>query len=233
MAPADLSSLHAQPVVVTGGSSGLGAALVTALAAAGAEPHVLDLRPPLCDVPHSIVDLGEPGVAERAVAELVGDRPVRAVVTAAGTDACGRLEDIPTQAWEKVVAVNLLGTAAVIRACLPRLRDRGDIVTVASTLGLRALSDATAYCASKFGVVGFTRALARELSGLHRVTLVMPGGMATSFFDSREEQYRPGPDTKLADPRHVAELIVTAIDLPPDIEVKELLVGPPAETSWP
>jgi len=233
MASFDVTSLTDQTVVVTGGSSGLGAAVVTTLLAAGAEPHVLDLRPPEGDVPHRLVDLAEPGAAQHAVADLVGDRAVRAVVTAAGTDACGRLDDISAEAWDRVVAVNLLGTAAVVRACLPRLGERADIVTVASTLGLRALSDATAYCASKFGVVGFTRALARELSGQHRVTLVMPGGMDTAFFDARTEQYRPGADTKLADPRRVAELIVAAIGLPPDIEVKELLVGPPAESSWP
>ena len=66
--------------------------------------------------------------------------------------------------WDRVVQVNLLGTAAVVRAALPALQaSRGRIVTVASTLGLRALSDASAYCASKFGVVGLTRALATEL----------------------------------------------------------------------
>jgi NAD(P)-dependent dehydrogenase (short-subunit alcohol dehydrogenase family) len=225
--------LDHQAVVVTGGSSGLGAALVAALLAEGAEPHVLDLSPPKHDVPHVLVDLSEPGAAADAVARLVGDRSVRGVITAAGTDACGRLDDVPEAAWDRVIAVNLLGTAGVVRAVLPRLAPRGDIMTVASTLGLRALSDATAYCASKFGVVGFTRALARELSGRHRVTLILPGGMATSFFDDRTEQYRPGPDVLLADPGHVAKLAVAAMALPPEIEVKELLVGPPGESSWP
>ena len=88
------------------------------------------------------------------------------MVTAAGTDRCGALGDVPAAEWEQVVAVNLFGTAAVIRAALPALKEsRGKIVTVASTLGLRALPDATAYCASKFGVVGMTRALATELAG--------------------------------------------------------------------
>ncbi len=91
------------------------------------------------------------------------------------------------------MAVNLLGTAAVVRAALPALRERrGRVVTVASTLGLRALSDASAYCASKFGVVGFTRALTLECAGEVGVTLLVPGGMSTPFFDGRPEQYRPG-----------------------------------------
>ena len=58
------------------------------------------------------------------------------MVTAAGTDACGRMADVPAADWERVVQVNLLGTAAVVRAALPALRtSRGRIVTVASTLG--------------------------------------------------------------------------------------------------
>ena len=70
---------------------------------------------------------------------------------------------MPAKDWEQVVLVNLLGTAAVVRAALPYLkRQRGPVVTVASTLGIKAVGDATAYCASKFGVVGFTRALAAE-----------------------------------------------------------------------
>lgn len=226
-------TLHHQAVVVTGGSSGLGAAVVDALMAAGAEPYVLDLSPPKVEVPHVLVDLAEPGAVSGAVAELAAGRPLRAVVTAAGIDACGPFEAVPEPAWERVIAVNLLGTAAVVRAALPYLRPRGDIVTVASTLGLRTLSDATAYCASKFGVVGFTRALARELSGRHRVTLLVPGGMATAFFDGRTEQYRPGPDAVLADPSHVAEAVVGAMTLPPEVEFKELIVGPPGEPSWP
>jgi short-subunit dehydrogenase len=106
-------------------------------------------------------------------------------------------------------------------------------VTIASTLGLRVLSDATAYSASKFGVVGFTRALARERNGSPRVTLVVPGGMQTAFFDGRPEQYRPGPDAVLCDPAAVAEIVMRAIELPAGVELKEIVVGPPGEPSWP
>ena len=77
-------------------------------------------------------------------------------------------------------------------------------MTVASTLGLRALSDATAYCASKFGVVGFTRALAAETQGRSASRMLVPGGMHTAFFDGRDEQYKPPPDAKLNQPADVA-----------------------------
>jgi NAD(P)-dependent dehydrogenase (short-subunit alcohol dehydrogenase family) len=155
-------------------------------------------------------------------------------VTAAGIDACGRLVDVDPAAWERVIAVNLLGTAAVVRAALPHLeRSRGRVVTVASTLGLRALSDATAYCASKFGVVGFTRALSAEMDGRVGVTLLLPGGMRTPFFDDRPEQYRPGPDARLAPPEEIAAAVVFALSRSAEVDVRELLICPPGESSWP
>src|SRR5581483_2767864 len=194
-----MPSLEGRRVLVTGGSSGLGAAVVERVGAAGGRPLVLDLRPPADGVEHELVDLADGRAAEAAVRRLAEQADgLDAVVTAAGVDACGRLEDVAAEQGERVVAVNLLGTAATVRAALPELeRTRGRVVTVASTLGLRALPEATAYCASKFGVVGLTRALAAETAGRVGVTLLVPGGMATAFFDGREERYRPPPGAAL------------------------------------
>ncbi len=224
-------------VVVTGGSSGLGAAVVARVAAAGGLPVNLDRRPPPDGAPGAFeqVDLADSKDAEevvRDVAERHGD--LRGVVTCAGTDVPGALTDVPTEVWERTVAVNLLGTAAVVRAALPSIeRNGGRIVTVASTLGFRAFGDATAYCASKFGVVGFTRALQVELKGRVGVTMLTPGGMATNFFAERDEQYKPGPDAKLSDPASVAEAVLFALSTPPDVQLYELVVAGPTETSWP
>jgi NAD(P)-dependent dehydrogenase (short-subunit alcohol dehydrogenase family) len=225
-------------VIVTGGASGLGDAVVRAVVKGGGTVAVLDRAAPPEDSPASValqVDLADGRAAEDAVqraAEELGG--LDAVVTAAGTDACGRLEDVPADVWEQVVKVNLLGTAAVVRAALPALREsQGIVVTVASTLGLRALSDASAYCASKFGVVGLSRALAVELAGEVGVTMLVPGGMSTHFFDDRDEQYRPGPDAQLNDPAHVADAVVFALSQPPGCEVRELVVTPSREPSWP
>jgi NAD(P)-dependent dehydrogenase (short-subunit alcohol dehydrogenase family) len=222
-------------VIVTGGSSGLGAAVAAAVRDAGGTPVVLDRNPPAEGLEHVAVDLADSRAAEAAVAE-VAERfgGVSAVVAAAGIDTPGRLDEVPTETWERIVAVNLLGVAAVVRAALPHLESaRGRVVTVASTLGLRALSDATAYCASKFGVVGFTRALAAETAGRVGVTLLIPGGMQTRFFDDRTDQYKPGPDAKLNDPREVAQAVVFALTRPEGVEVRELVVTPAEEPSWP
>lgn len=223
-------------VLITGGASGLGAATVAAVLAHGGTPYVIDLDRPDADVEHVQADLADSSAAEQAVerlAERAGGR-FDGVFTAAGIDACGPLGRVSKKDWERVVHVNLLGTAAVIRAALPSVEPHhGTIVTCASTLGIKAVGDATAYCASKFGVVGFTRALAAELAGRVGVTLLVPGGMWTRFFDDRTEQYRPPADAKLNDPGHVASTVLFALAQPPGSEVRELVVCASEEGSWP
>jgi NAD(P)-dependent dehydrogenase (short-subunit alcohol dehydrogenase family) len=222
-------------VIVTGGASGLGEAVALAVRDAGGTPVVLDLRPPADGLAFERVDLADRRAAEAAVRRIAETRgELSGVVTAAGTDACGPLEAVASEAWERVIEVNLLGTAAVVRAALPHLeRTRGRVVTVASTLGLRALPDATAYCASKFGIVGFTRALAAELGGRVGVTLLVPAGMRTRFFDGRPARYRPAPDAELMDPADVAEAAVFALTRPAGTEVRELVMTVSNEPSWP
>ncbi|GAA4785368.1 SDR family oxidoreductase [Actinomycetospora chlora] len=222
-------------VLVTGGSSGLGAAVCEAVVAAGGTPVVLDVKAP--DAGHSFVevDLADTRAAELAVgraSEQVGG--LDAVVTAAGIDRCGQLVDVDAAEWERVIAVNLLGTAAVVRAALPELESRrGKVVTVSSTLGVKAVSDATAYCASKFGVVGFTRALAAETAGRVGVTLLIPGGMWTHFFDDRPDQYKPGADAKLNDPAQTADAVLYALTRPAGSEIRELVATSSEEGSYP
>jgi NADP-dependent 3-hydroxy acid dehydrogenase YdfG len=196
---------------------------------------VLDLAAPPFEVDHQLVDLADRSAAAAAVdgaAERLGR--LDGVVTAAGVDACGPLDSVPADAWERVVAVNLLGTAAVVRAALPHLeRTSGKVVTVASTLGLA-------------GRARRHRLLRQQVRGgrLHqgpgrgdgrpgRVTLLIPGGMHTAFFDGRPEQYKPAADAKLNRPEDVAQAVVFALCQPPGCEARELLVAPSTESSWP
>jgi NAD(P)-dependent dehydrogenase (short-subunit alcohol dehydrogenase family) len=237
-APSARAPRGVDTVFVTGAASGLGRAMAAAVTAAGGRALLVD-RVPVEDGPEgslaTVADLADTRAAEDAIRALIEQAGgVDAVVTAAGTDRCGALGDVPAEEWERVVAVNLFGTAAVIRAALPALKEsRGRIVTVASTLGLRALPDATAYCASKFGVVGMTRALATELAGEVGVTLLVPGGMNTAFFDDRPDQYKPGPDARLNDPADVAEAVVFALTRANGCELREMVVCQSTEPSWP
>lgn len=221
-------------ILVTGGSSGLGAATVESLRKAGADVVSLD-RQPARDGDTIVVDLADSRAAAVATTTAI-DRlgGIDGVVCCAGIDFPGPLTDIAPERWDRVVAVNLIGVAAVVRAALPTLiAGNGRVVTVASTLGHRAVGDATAYCASKFGVVGFSRALAAECRDRVGVTLLTPGGMSTAFFDGRTEQYRPGPDAVLADPEEIAAAIVWVLSRPAGIDVKEMVIAAPGEPSWP
>ncbi|MGH4024175.1 MAG: SDR family oxidoreductase [Pseudonocardiaceae bacterium] len=223
-------------VLITGGASGLGAATAEAILAGGGHPLVLDRAAPTASVDYVQADLTDREATETAVADLVraGGGRLDAVFTAAGIDSCGPFGQVPADDWERVVQVNLLGTARVVRAAMPHLEhSHGTVVTCSSTLGLKALPDATAYCAAKFGVIGFTRALAAETAGRIRVMLLIPGGMHTAFFDSRDEQYKPPPDAKLNPPEDVAAAVVHALRQPPGCELREMVICSSEESSWP
>ncbi|PRI10013.1 SDR family oxidoreductase [Leucobacter massiliensis] len=234
------NSLFPRPigrVLITGGGSGLGAAVAAAVAEAGGTPAVIDVSLDGAPVGAAArqADVSDRAAVERAVAELAEELGgIDAVVTAAGIDRCGRLEDVAAEEWERVIGVNLLGTVSTVRAALPHvLRGHGRIVTVASSLALRALPEATAYCASKFGVLGFSRALAAETAGRLGVTTLIPAGMRTRFFDDRPEAYRPAPDAQLNEPSDVARSVIFALQQPPHCEVRELVICPEEEPSWP
>lgn len=223
-------------VLITGGGSGLGAAVAAAVSREGGRPIVLDIAAPLAgDLDTYQVDVSHTAETERVVREAASIAGgLDAVVTAAGVDRPGSFADTSGAQWERIVGVNLLGTAAVVRAALPDLvRTHGRAVLIASSLALRTFPDATAYCASKFGVTGFARALSQELRGQVGVTTVFPAGMDTRFFEGRSEQYRPGPDAHLIDPAVVADAIVFALRQPTGVEIRELVICPDDEPSWP
>jgi NAD(P)-dependent dehydrogenase (short-subunit alcohol dehydrogenase family) len=225
-----------EAVIVTGGSSGLGAAVVDAVIKAGGRPFVIDRQPPRDGIDWVECDLADTRAAEAATRTAIerAGGSVDGVVTAAGMDVPGALADIPGETWDRIVTIDLLSTAAVIRAALPALKEsHGGVVTISSTLGIKAVGDATAYCAAKFGVVGFTRSLAAELAGQVNVTLVIPGGMRTKFFDDRDDRYKPGPDAILNDPAHVAGAILFALSQPPGCAVRELVIAAETEPSYP
>lgn len=224
-------------VLVTGGASGLGAAVVAAVTEAGGTPIVLDLR--VDAVPEGIdavaVDVSDTDAVEQAVRQAAERHDgLDAVVTAAGIDTPAPIDAISSGNWEKIVSVNLIGTASVVRAALPALEaTHGRVVTISSSLALRGVGDGTAYSASKFGVRGFSQALAAETAGRIGVTNVIPAGMRTNFFADRTEQYKPGPDAQLIEPEYVANSIIFALSQPAGCEIRELSIMPATEPSWP
>ena len=193
-------------------------------------------EPPDDDVDHVVVDLADGRAAEAAVDEVAAAAGrSRRSCTAAGIDACGPLVDVDADAWERVVRVNLLGTVAVVRAALPHLR---------STRGARRDGRLHARAARRARRHRLLRQQVRRrrlhpgpgrragrFASASRCSC--PGGMQTPFFDGRTEQYRPPPDAKLNRPEDVAAAVVFALDQPAGCEVRELVVCPSTESSWP
>lgn len=241
-------SLTGCVALVTGASSGLGAATARRLAAAGARVACVDLDEErsrgaaeaigasdalgiACDVS----DEAAVSAAVRATRERWGRLDI--AVSAAGVDFVVGVEEMTVAQWDRVLGVNLRGPFLVAKATFPLMRRQGggDIVNVASTAALRAWGNASAYHASKWGLLGLSRGLGVEGRGHGiRVTTIIPGGMDTHWFDRFPEQGIPLPDrANLQDPAAVADAIAYAVSLPRGSVVQELLITPLTETSWP
>jgi NAD(P)-dependent dehydrogenase (short-subunit alcohol dehydrogenase family) len=154
------------------------------------------------------------------------------LINNAGTDVTAAFEEIDPAAWDRVLDVNLRGPVVMTRACLPALRDGGgDIINITSTAAKRAWENASAYHASKWGLLGFSHALHSEARQYGvRVTAVVCGGMRTPFLLERFPDLDPGV---LQEPSTVAETIRFVLDLPRESVVAEVLVLPMRESSWP
>lgn len=243
-------TLSGQVAIVTGGGSGLGEATCHALAARGALVVVVDIDGQNAErVASDVRARGGMATAIKADVRRVEDAQA---VAARALAAAGRIDILVNNAaidhtvpvsrmtveqWDEVIGVNLRGPFLFVKAVLPVMerQRRGHIVNVASTAAKRAWSDAAAYHASKWGLVGFTRGLGVE-GRRHNIktTVIVPGGMRTHFFDRFAGTDIPMPDPdKLQDPRHVAELIAFVVSQPDGTVIQEAIVTPLLETSWP
>ena len=238
--------LRGKTVFITGAASGLGAALCEVLAAAGADIVATDIRAAALEPAaeqlrakgvrvHTIgFDVADPDGARRAVAEAIETMGrLDVLVNNAGTDVTLPIEELSEEAWLRVIGTNLNGPFLLAKHAAAHMRQArgGHIVNVASTAAKRAWPNASAYHASKWGLLGLSHALHAELRphGI-RVTAVVAGGMRTPFLLDRFPDLDPAA---LQDPRNVAEAIRSVLLLPEDTVVAELTVLPMRETSWP
>lgn len=234
--------------VVTGAGRGLGAATARQLAVEGCGVTLWDVR--LADAQAVSDELARHGVPRRAVAvdvssqEQVDDAMAKSLaefgridflINCAGIDYTLPITELTVDQWDRVLGVNLRGPFLTTRAAFPIMQRQngGHIVNVASTAAVRAWPNASAYCASKWGLVGFTRAIGTEGRAHNiRATVVIPGGMRTGFFDRPDLPIKPDL-TNLNDPTNVARAIVFALSQPAESVIQEICLTPLTETSWP
>lgn len=167
--------------IVTGGASGIGAAVVTALAADGHRCIVLDLNTP-DDHPEGVeylkVDLGAPDSIEavQALLAMTGIEHVDHLVHCAALGQWSAFRETRRADWERILRVNLDGTIALAQAVVPLMGRGGRIVLFASGTVFKGPRNVFAYVASKAGVMGFARCLADELGDDEiTVNVVSPG----------------------------------------------------------
>jgi NAD(P)-dependent dehydrogenase (short-subunit alcohol dehydrogenase family) len=242
----DSTSLEGRIAFVTGGGQGLGEAICRRLAREGAVIVAADLNGEAAGaVAGSIrgdggqaeglaVDMRDASGVARALHE-VAERHGRldVLINNAGTDMTAPLEEIPVEAWDNILAVNLRGPFVATQAAFPLMRRQGSghVVNIISTAAKRAWANASAYHASKWGLLGLSHALhveGREC-GI-KVTAVVSGGMRTPFLLDRFPDLDPGV---LQDPANVAETVRFVLCQPAETVIPEIMVLPMRETSWP
>lgn len=219
--------------VITGAASGIGRA--TAVRQASTQSRVVlvdrdgdglartagEIEGLGCRCARVVVDLADGEGAAAAVLERVGAASVGLLVNGAGIGFADTAEDTSTDRWERTIAVNLSATFYMCRAVLPRMLDvrRGVIVNIASAGALVGLRNRAAYCASKAGVVGLTRAIAADHAGDGiRINAVCPGTVDSPWIDrilagdpdpvsTRKRMEERQLDGRMGTPEEVAEWI--------------------------
>ena len=239
--------LEGKAALVTGASSGLGRATAIALARAGADVAlVARSREDLEGTKEEVSRIGRRALvlpadlaSEADASEAVGRAAeglgrVDVLVNAAGTDAPGTIEELTVEGWDRTLAVNLRAPFLLSKAAFPRMREAGGglIVNVSSVAGKKGWANASAYCASKFGLTGLTEALADEGRGHGiRAIVLYPGAMATNWGAFSPEEREGGepneaPPTRVLRPERVADLIAWVAASPPEFVLTEGIVLP-------
>jgi NADP-dependent 3-hydroxy acid dehydrogenase YdfG len=233
-------SLEGKTAVVTGASSGIGAATVAAIRREGARVAGGARRSEQIDADVALeLDVTDPDSCARFVDEAVRELGgVDVLVNAAGL-ALGR-----DPFWESteedeatVLSTNVDGLIRMTRLCLPHLRDGGHIVNIGSVAGRQAYENAALYVTSKFAVRGFTYALREDLLGRPiRITTVDPGLVETGFSrvrfrgdEARARAVYEGVEAVTAE--EIADCVLFALTRPPHVNIDELVVKALAQSS--
>src|ERR671927_485608 len=240
-------ALEGKAALVTGASSGLGRATAIALARAGADVALVARSAEELDgakeevskagrramsLPTDLAKEEETSATvERAIEEL---GRIDVPVNAAGTDVPGTVEELDVEGWDRTLAVNLRAPFLLSKAVFPHMREAGGgiIVNISSVAGKKGWANASAYCASKFGLTGFTQALADEGKehGIRAIVLY-PGAMDTNWGAFSPEERHEGesdeaPPTRVLPPERVADLIAWLAASPQEFVLTEGIVLP-------
>jgi 3-hydroxy acid dehydrogenase/malonic semialdehyde reductase len=235
-----VGALDDKTAIVTGASSGIGAATVQALQrdgvrVAGGARRVDQV---VGDVALQ-VDVADPASCERFVAEAVDQLGGLDILVNGAGLALGREPFTASREEDEhvVLEVNVAGLLRMTRLCLPHLRDGGHIVNLGSVAGRQAYENGAVYITSKFAVRGFTYALREDLLGRPiRITTVDPGLVETGFSLVRfrgdaEKAKAVYEGVEAVRPEDVADCVLFALTRPPNVNIDEIVVKALAQSS--
>ncbi len=241
-----MNNVNGKVIVVTGGGQGLGAAICRTLAEDGATVIPVDVKPEnLEKISQEIKTSGgniegyQMNVADQKNVEEVINKIIEkhgridAVINNAGIDYTMAIDEISCDQFNQVINVNLVGPFNVSKAVFNHMKQNGSghIVNIASTASKRAWPNASAYHASKWGLLGLSHALHAELrKDKIKVTAIVAGGMQTPFI---LERFPDTPLDVLQDPKNVADTVKFVLSMPEASVIPEVMVVPMRETSWP
>lgn len=215
--------------MVTGGASGIGRATVLRLAAEGARVALFDIDDEgggrvAAEVggTHLPLDVSDLRAVPPAIDQVIGTMgSIHLLVNCAGWDKAQPFAETDPAFWQQVIGINLLGTIAVTHSALPNIVEGGAIVNVSSDAGRVGSTGEVVYSGAKAGVIGFTKALAREVAKRRiRVNCVAPGPTDTALLDSFD------PSGKLAE-AIVKQTPLRRLATPEDIASAILFLGSP------
>jgi 3-hydroxy acid dehydrogenase/malonic semialdehyde reductase len=235
-----VAGLEGKTAIVTGASSGIGAAIARALAEAGARVAGGARRVERVETQIALeLDVTDAESCERFVDEALRDLGGLDIVVNNAGLALGRnsFDESSEEDVEVVLETNVHGLLRMTRLCLPHLRDHGHIVNLGSVAGREPYENAAVYVASKYAVRGFTYALRQDLLGrpIH-VHTVDPGLVETNFsrvrFRGDEEKARAVyAGLEPVRPEDVAECVLFVLTRPQHVNVDELVIKALAQST--
>ncbi|WP_419875775.1 3-ketoacyl-ACP reductase [Candidatus Pristimantibacillus sp. PTI5] len=227
--------LKNRSAIITGAGKGIGKAIAVALAAEGVNLGIIartssDLESLQASLASTygvkvfvasadITVKAEVDGAISALKERLGSIDI--LINNAGIGTFGTLLDMDHEQWERIIQTNVLGTYYVTRAALPTMLEQssGSIINIASTAGERGFATGSAYCASKFAVIGMTEALMQEVRKSNiRVTALTPSTVNTEL--ASNAGLKIGDEDRMMQAEDMAELVLAALKLPDRVFIK-------------
>ncbi len=241
-----MKTLENKIALITGGSQGLGEQITRVLAEAGTTVLIGDIKKEQAqqlseelkekkyNAESFLLDVGEENSVTQVINAIQNKyKRIDILINNAGIDVTKPLDDMSVEEFDRVIKVNLRGSFLLSKKLFPLMERQGagHIINITSTAAKRAWANASAYHASKWGLLGMSHALHVEGRQKNiKVSAVVAGGMRTPFI---LERFPDTPLDVLQDPRNVAETIKFILLQPDETVIPEVMVLPMKETSWP